>query len=1248
MSPSGLSPTWDLGSNTEAEHRARCFEADWQAAKETTRPDPEHYLPGRASDRPSALLSLLRVDLALRLRAGEPSAIEDYFRRYPELSSEAKVALVYEEFCLREEAGTQPDPAACELRFPEIATMIRETLDIHRFVVEEAGATMSVDFTGATLSPAVRFPEAGQTIAGFFLVEELGRGSFARVFRAEERQLADRPVALKIARTGSREPQTLARLQHTNIVPIHSYRTDPATGLHLLCMPYLGHVTLAHLLSALDASAPRTGSALVSALDELDPPEAAVAATPGRAILAGRSYARAMAGWGANLAEALQFAHERGILHLDIKPSNILVTSDGMPLLLDFNLANSPPDGDEDKPSRFGGTMAYMAPEHLEALISGGVAAVDCRADIFALGVVLYEALGGDPFTVDGANLSERLRNALASRRSGPPRLKSTEFGVSPAFETVIRRCLAPDPDDRYESAGDLAVDLRAVAEDEPLRHAREPWASRMVRSLRRNRWRIALAAPMVLLLVLMIVAWGRAQAERGREDARYNDHFQQAERSEANGEFTLAAEQYARASDEIRDRRGLQALRDQVRERRRRALEIQEHRDLVDRFLLRGEALRFALIGLGVDLREASRQLQAELEPFGVLQDPSWTSRAGLRDLDPERQKRLLNEVNELLFLWIKIVVSDWPDDTEMAARALAYCDRALGFVEPKDPWLALRDHCRGVGNNPVQFTTRFPQNPARETSARACFQWSLLSQLRNEPATSLGWLERAVELQPDDYWYEFYLAYHHELGGRVESALVHYGAALALRPRNPWVLLNRAHLYWSQRGAWDRALRDLEEAMALASEGDMTAILLERGHVLQRVGDHIGAYRDYGRVLALGPNTQAGRVARLNRAKLDADAGASGRAWSEYNLLLTEDPSDGLARLGRALLAFRAQRLDLAEADLNVLIGDGRDASEQALYLSYRALARLALGQFAAAADDAEAAYQLDPRPSRQRLVSGARLASGREIDLSTISPDELTRWPAPGKVMRKGLAAADRLDGQSRGHDVAAFIALRSRVVLLSALDRHDAAEAEADRALAAAPFSASAYLLRARVRYRKGDRVGARADLERGLQLEPDDQALLILRGNLAMEEGNPASALNDGDLAAQAGASEEASALRARALFALDRYQESVEAWTQVVNRDPEEAPAFLERARSFAGLGLWDHALADLERAADWADDRPGLIGRIAIVYADCVGHRPERSPRLLGLARRLCPPWINAIFAASPFPGPGPVAGIR
>src|SRR5262249_7504801 len=159
-------------------------------------------------------LALLRAELTLRWEAGEKVSAEWYRDRYPDLESESLVALVYEEFCLREEDDDAPTPDDYEARFPEVASRLRRVFDIHRLV--GSGQTTAMHMPGVNELP---FPTAGQTIAGFHLVEELGRGAFARVFLAEERQLADRPVALKVARGGSREPQTLARLQHTHIVP---------------------------------------------------------------------------------------------------------------------------------------------------------------------------------------------------------------------------------------------------------------------------------------------------------------------------------------------------------------------------------------------------------------------------------------------------------------------------------------------------------------------------------------------------------------------------------------------------------------------------------------------------------------------------------------------------------------------------------------------------------------------------------------------------------------------------------------------------------------------------------------------------------------------------------------------------------------------------------------------------------------------------------------------------------------------
>ena len=127
------------------------------------------------------------------------------------------MALIYEEYCLREEAGEIPDPVEYEARFPAIADRLREIIEIHGFVAECPSTAPHPPEPDAGST----FPESGQTIAGFRLVEELGRGSFARVFRAEELRLADRPVVLKV------DPARHARAADPGAVAAYPHRPGP-------------------------------------------------------------------------------------------------------------------------------------------------------------------------------------------------------------------------------------------------------------------------------------------------------------------------------------------------------------------------------------------------------------------------------------------------------------------------------------------------------------------------------------------------------------------------------------------------------------------------------------------------------------------------------------------------------------------------------------------------------------------------------------------------------------------------------------------------------------------------------------------------------------------------------------------------------------------------------------------------------------------------------------------------------------
>ena len=289
--------------------------------------------------------------------------------------------------------------------------------------------------------PTFCFPNVGETLFGFRLLKELGRGAFARVYLARQGDLADpgsRPQSLSAIH--GTEPQTLAQLQHTHIVPIYSAHEDLHSGIRAVCMPYFGGTILSAILEGLWSrrQPPLQGAEFVNALEEAQgplpaafqtrsvassahiggPEELAKSSLTTEALdgLRKGSYVRSAVWIAAKLAEGLQHAHSRGVLHRDIKPSNILIGADGQPLLLDFNVSVER-DESASTETMPAGTISYMSPEHLRAILErrADVAhrLVDHRSDIYALGLVLFEMLAGrKPFETseEGPDLTVHIR----------------------------------------------------------------------------------------------------------------------------------------------------------------------------------------------------------------------------------------------------------------------------------------------------------------------------------------------------------------------------------------------------------------------------------------------------------------------------------------------------------------------------------------------------------------------------------------------------------------------------------------------------------------------------------------------------------------------------------------------------------------------------------------------------------------------------------------------------------------------
>ncbi len=831
-----------------------------------------------------------------------------------------------------------------------------------------------------------RLPGVGDRFAGFDLVAVLGRGTFGRVYLARQGELAERYVALKVSTDLTGESRTLARLQHTNIVPIYSvHRVYP---FQAVCMPFFGATTLGHLLARYrgESPLPSTGRQLVDTLcvlnDETDvspPAPASAASAPSQGgvteptgtepaqsslfptrtgsdgflrLLRDMTYPDAVCWIGARLADGLAHAHAHGLVHNDLKPANVLLTDEGQPMLLDFGVADDLAVRAVTPPGTIGGTFPYMSPEHLESTLTR-TPITDPRSDIYALGIILFEMLTGrHPFRLPSGKLDDEVPRMISDRKAGAPRLRPLNAAVTPGLEAIVRKCLDPDPARRYSSAADLRDDLDRHRDNQALIHTRVPSIRERLRKWTRRNPHLTSNLSLTVVALILAGLCATGLYARGQRIARY--------------EATTAARE----------------LEDDLN---------------VARYLLTARAPDAETVRTGIERCETA------LARYGLPDDPAWETRSAFQALPPDEQQKVRDRLTEVCVFLARGYalranpVASGGELLERATELNVSAERVAGDEVPRAVWDQRAALLWRKGD-----TAGAEQSAARGKTAslRSGRDFYLsgsesLSAGRYQEARDL--LTRAIELSPSDYWGHIALGVTYEGLGKYTDAVGCYSTAIALTPEMSRGYHNRGLANLKLRD-FRKAQQDLSRAVELAPEHGDTYLNLALAN--QGLRDYPAALKDLDRAVEAG--APRARVAFM-RARIHELAGDKVAAKRVLDEAMRQEPTDevtwiarGIARLGTdlpgALADFEAaaaanpRSLAALQNKSHVLSKLGKTAEAITtlnrvieLYPDFvpgragRGVMHGRAENWAAAKADAEEALRRDPSPSNMYQVAG-----------------------------------------------------------------------------------------------------------------------------------------------------------------------------------------------------------------------------------------------------------------------------------
>jgi serine/threonine protein kinase len=484
-------------------------------------------------------------------------------------SADDRIVVLVEELTVRLQSGEAVDVEAFLAEHAEHAERLRSLLPTLHVLAEFGQSPLA--------EPEERKHGENEPVRGvlgdFRLWREIGRGGMGVVYEAEQVSLGRR-VAVKVLPFAAtldvrqlmrfqNEARAAAYLHHQHIVPVHFVGCE--RGVHFYAMQFIDGRSLAAVVAELrrlrgrggpkppapvsetaDASNGQPGSSAEIAAPPISQPETDqfVLATE-HSPQDGMSF-QTVARLGIQAAEALEYAHQLGIIHRDIKPANLLVDSRGNLWITDFGLAHCQTQAGLTMTGDLMGTLRYMSPEQVQ----GKRGLLDHRTDIYSLGVTLYELLTLEP-AFAGEDRNDLLRR-IAQEEPRPPCWRQP--AIPAELGTIVLKAMEKSPADRYATAQELADDLRRFLEDKPIRAKRPTLVQRAVKWVRRHRavsW-MAVAALAIIAVAstvsAVIIAQQRNLAEQRHQDAERERRAAQLAEIHANDERDRAKRAEAKA----------------------------------------------------------------------------------------------------------------------------------------------------------------------------------------------------------------------------------------------------------------------------------------------------------------------------------------------------------------------------------------------------------------------------------------------------------------------------------------------------------------------------------------------------------------------------------------------------------------------------------------------------------------------------------------------------------------------------